>query len=51
MAVKQVVGWLQKLNITQQQQQQQQPPFNGRLSGTTRVGHLQILHRVSTNPA
>jgi len=50
MAVKQVVGWLQKLNITQQQQQQQ-PPFNGRLSGTTRVGHLQILHRVLTNPA
>ena len=48
MAVKQVVGWLQKLNITQQQQQ---PPFNGRLSGTTRVGHLQILRRVPTNPA
>jgi len=47
MAVKQVVGWLQKLNITQQQQQ----PFNGCLSGTTRVGHLQILHRVPTNPA
>ena len=28
----------------QQQQQQQQQPFNGRLSGTTRVGRYQKKH-------
>jgi len=32
------------MNQQQQQQQQQQQPFNGRLSGTTRVGRYQKKH-------
>ena len=32
------------INNIQQQQQQQQQPFNGRLSGTTRVGRYQKKH-------
>jgi len=33
----------------QQQQQQQQQPFNGRLSGTTRVGRYQKKHYSPTH--